>query len=344
MGVIISNGDATLNYGVNVGQLGTDTYMTNADGYTRWFNPTEFTTELIFGYAPGGIQNLAGNALINPYKAYGSGLDPDGDLWEWLTGGSNNDGLWETGAGRYMDLEFPYTPDGEGLSFAYAAVLCWEEQYDGPYTPYHRQEPIACKAEVTDESIWCDGTNSGGNLTLDMDLWAWGGQPSHVRVESTVLSSVVDVTDPPTVGGDNYSTYHLDAPVDVPLSTSLGHEFWVIAECDNFDYSNGFEDDVVPHADGVLTAFFKFPLYVSPTPYCMTEFVSITPSSAGMGTTVNNAYVVCTELEAGPSLGVKLTNGVDPDIIGTGVTLMSPTTMNADFDLTTAVKRWSGSI
>ncbi|MCX6647757.1 MAG: hypothetical protein NTY09_15570, partial [bacterium] len=68
MGVIISNGDSTMKYkSLKVGKQGSNTYMTNADGYTRWFNPSEFTTELIFGWAPGGIQNLEGNAKVNPY-------------------------------------------------------------------------------------------------------------------------------------------------------------------------------------------------------------------------------------------------------------------------------------
>jgi len=123
MGVIITNGDTDLTYqGLSVGNRGTDTYMVNADGYTRWFNPTEFTTELIFGWAPGGIQNLAGDATLNPYMAYGDGLTVEGDLWEWLTSGSNNDGFFEmavswnlnSGILPEMDLRSPMQRSAAG--------------------------------------------------------------------------------------------------------------------------------------------------------------------------------------------------------------------------------------
>jgi len=345
MGVIISNGDTTLGYEspagnpLTVGQHGTDTYMTNADGYTRWFNPTEFTTTLIFGWAPGGIQNLAGDALLNPYKAYGMGLGPEDDLWGWLTGGSNNDGLWESGAGRMMNLEFPAaTAGGDGLTFAYAAVVCWEEQGSDPpggYTPYHRDEPIACSVNVTD-NVYFDGTTTGGNLILDADLWAWGAQPSTVKVESTVLSAVADMG-PGATGGDNYSTYHLDIPADVALVTTGGQEFWIIAECGAFGYKPVTELGEVldiPSADGVLASFFRFPLYVSPTPYCSLEVDSIAPTSAATGSTLTGATITCDVISA-PGLKAALKLGATT-IDATNVAFVNSTTLTCDFNLTTA--------
>ena len=342
MGVIISNGDTTLNYEspagnpMTVGQYGTDTYMLNADGYSRWFNPTEFTTTLIFGWAPGGIQNLAGNALLNPYKAYGMGLGPEDDLWTWLTT-NPNEGLWDTGMGRLMQLEFPNDPPGDALTFAYAAVLCWEEQYDGPYTPYHRAEPIGCNVTVT-PNIYYDGTTTGGNLILDADLWSWGAQPSTVKVESTVLSGVV-ATDPGIVGGDNYSTYHLDVPADVSLVTTGGHEFWIIAECDAYGYYPVTELGEVldiPSADGVLAAFFRYALYVSPDAYCDTTLISIDTTSATENTMVDDATLTFDELIDGPGIGAALRMGATV-IPGTDVTYGGDSlTLTADFDLTGA--------
>lgn len=336
MGVIISNGDTTMNYeGLTVGQQGTDTYMTNADGYTRWFNPTEFTTTLIFGWAPGGIQNLPGSALINPYKAYGMGLGSEDSLWDWLTGGDNNDGLWESGAGRMMNLEFPMPPDGDGLTFAYAAVVCWVEQGAGPYSPYHRAEPIACRATVTD-NVYYDGTTSGGSLILDADLFAWGAQPSTVKVESTVLSGVVD-SGPGTVGGDNYSTYHVDVPVDVALDSVDGQEFWVIAECGAYGYYPVTELGEVldiPSADGVLASFFRFPLTVLPTAPCLLTVGGIVPASATTYEMVTGATITGTNFSA-PGLAATLSMGAT-QIVGTAVHFVNATTMTCDFDLTDA--------
>lgn len=265
MGVIVSHGDSSINYdGLWVGNQGTDTYMTNADSYTRWMNPSEFTTELIFGWAPGGIQNLIGNANLNPAKSYGLGLAPEDSLWDWLTGGTNNDGIFETAMGRVMELEFPFPPDGDGLAFGYLALACWEEQFDGPYTPYHRDEPIACKFEVT-ESLWYDGSDSGGNLIADISLWSWEAPPSVVKVESTVLAGSVDATGP-TPGGDHVSVWSVDVAAET-LTTTEGHEVWVIAECSAYGYYPITELGEVldiPSADGALAAFFRFPLVISP--------------------------------------------------------------------------------
>ena len=269
MGVIITNGDDTLTYNwgndvVRYSTYSTNTFMTNADGYTRWFNPTEFTTELIFGWAPGGIQTGKYNATVNPYKAYGEGLAPDGDLWDWLAGGSNNDSKFNSGDGRIMSLEFPMPPAGDGLAFGYAAVCCWEEQGStGPYTPYHRYEAIASSVSVTDD-LYYDGAVSGGNLILDIDLWYWSDKfTAHiVWVDSTVLDTSLELPEG-TPGGQNISTYSLDIVAD-PFAGTTGHEFWVIAVSSGMDYFNGMD---IPAPDDELAAFFRYPLLIADGPY-----------------------------------------------------------------------------
>ncbi|MCX6644794.1 MAG: hypothetical protein NTY09_00310, partial [bacterium] len=234
-GVVISNGANTLDYkGLRVAKHGTDAWMKNPDGYTRWFNPSEFTTTLIFGYAPGGYQNLAGNAKLNPYKYYGKGLGPDADLWSWLTTGPNNDGLFESGLGRTMQIEFPNPPHGLGLKFGYAVVVTWTEQGEiGPYYPVHCSESPAARITQT-PNLWYNQTDgSGGKLILDIDLFGWDYQPETIKIESTVLNNIAsfnfDTYAAP--GGENYSTWHVEAPAGTFTSTN-GHEAWIIAEYD----------------------------------------------------------------------------------------------------------------
>jgi hypothetical protein len=261
MAIIISNGADNLAYdNLRVGRHGVDTYMKNPDGYTRWFNPTDFTTQLIFGYAPGGFQNLAGDAQINPYKYYAQGLEPDGNLWDFLTSGSNNDGYFESGGGRMMELEFPLPPDGIGLWFGLAIACCWEEQGQDPpggYTPYHRDETIAVKATQTPD-VWYNPTDgSGGKLILDLDVYAWEEQPSVIKIESSVLPSEADFdfASNASFGADNYSTWHVEADAS-GLTSSEGQYYWVIAESQGYDYKNGLPE--IPSPDGPLAAFFKF--------------------------------------------------------------------------------------
>ncbi len=283
MGVIISNGDMTLGYhNLRVGNYGSDTFMTNADGYTRWFNPSEFTTEQIFGWAPGGIQNLKGSARLNPFKAYGRGLHANGSLWDWLEG-TNYDGVFQPGDDRLMSLEFPMPTDG--LVFGYAAVCCWEEQGAGPYTPYHRDEPIAFRVTVED-NVYYDGASSGGDLIADIDIWAWGDQPVEVQVESTVLSGI-ETAAPTGGGGANWSTYSIDV-TSKPITSNDGHEMWVIAECDG-DYIN-VSGVPAPPSSEPLTAFYRVPLFIATEPYNICPIIdsgvdgNATPSKVALET------------------------------------------------------------
>jgi hypothetical protein len=265
MGVVISNGAATMEYqNLRVGEHGTDLYMTNADGYTRWFNPTEFTTAFAFGYAPGGYQNYAGYATLNPYKYYAKHLEKDQNLWTFLTEGPNFDGLFENGSGRTMKLEFPL-PD-PGIKFGYVVMVAWEDEGpDGPYHPYHHNEAIAAKISQIPYLWYNETEGSGGDLILDIDLFAWKQQPETIKLESGVLQNVMpfNAATYASPGGDYYSTYHIDIQSDPFIGTE--QEAWVIAEYPDFDYSNGLTG--IPHAEGPLASFFRYPLFVSDSPY-----------------------------------------------------------------------------
>ena len=266
-GVVIGNGAKTLTYdGMRVSEHGVDLWMKNPDGYTRWMNPTEFTTDLIFGYCPGGFQNLAGDANLNPYKYYAKHLAEDQNIWYFLTGDNHWDGIFESGCGRMMELEFPMPPDGLGLMFGYAVVVCWEEQGpDGPYYPVHVAEAVAASITQTDDVWYNHIDGSGGDLILDIDLFAWEYQPSTIKIESTVLDGIYEY-DAAVLGepvSDYVSTYHVEETAKL-LSSNEGHEVWIIAEYDAFDFSNGLPD--IPHADGPLTAFFREDVFVDTAP------------------------------------------------------------------------------
>ena len=106
-GIFIGNGSKSLNYNIKlryaardlgsyVDQQMYDYNLTtadphpgkvgNPDGYTRWWNPTEFTTPGLFGYTPGKISKpgYSGTALLNPYKYFADGLGVSDPLWPYL--------------------------------------------------------------------------------------------------------------------------------------------------------------------------------------------------------------------------------------------------------------------
>ena len=265
-GVVIGEGADTLLYGnLRTGRHGADLWMKNADGYTRWFNPTDFTTELIFGYAPGGFQNLAGDAHVNPYKYYSKHLGKDDNLWSYLTEHENFDGIFESGAGRTMELEFPLPPEGLGLMFGYAVVVSWDEQGpDGPYYPVHIPEAVAVSVTQTPD-VWFDGVDSGGDLILDIDLFGWEHQPSTLKIESSVIDGISEF-DAALIGipiSEHVSSYHVEIEA-AELDSADDHFAWIIAEYDGFDYSNGLP--AIPHADGPIAAFFRHGLTITSGP------------------------------------------------------------------------------
>lgn len=261
MGVIITNGSKSLQFGdLRYSAPYVDTFIKNPDGYTRWFNPLEFTTELIFGWAPGGWQNNKGTANLNPYKYYSTGLGPGSDSFEFLTSGNNYDGFFATGLARTMKIDFPLLPE-PGVLFGYAIVCTWEDHgISGPTEPYHITEAIACNVNIFPD-LYFDGSESGGDIIIDVDLFAWEEQPSTIKIESTVTDTV------PTFsaetygmdGGPNVSTYHFEIGSD-PFFGTQGHEVWIIAEYNGYDYDNDFPE--IPHAEDGLAAFFRYDLPV----------------------------------------------------------------------------------
>ena len=258
MGVLICDSSMSLAYnGLAYPVKGQNTFMKNPDGYTRWFNPTEFTSGLIFGYEPGGFQTCAGNSVLNPYKYYCQGLGKDENAFDHLISPENYDGFFTSGLGRTMELEFPMS-DGHGILFGYAVMVAWEDLGpDGPFHPYHHPEALACRADVAPVLYW-DGNKSGGKLVADIDLFSWISQPSNIIIESTVLDNPVELNAPSlgSPGGDHYSTYHVEIPADPFMGNS--QEFWVIAEYSDLDYKNGLED--IPSPDDPLASFFRFDL------------------------------------------------------------------------------------
>ena len=331
-GIVIGNGGHSLDYsGLKVARHEIDLWMKNPDGYSRWFNPTDFTSELIFGYAPGGYQNLAGNAHVNPYKYYGGNLGADDDLWDYLTGDNNHDGIFSSGAGRRMELEFPMPPLGSGLAFGYAIVVAWEDQGPGgPFYPYHPAEAIAANIAIT-ENLWIQGPDFGGDIILDFDLFAWEQQPDTIKIESTVLNSVksfnADAYAEP--GGDNYSTYHFEIPAEKILSP-VDNWFWLICEYNGFDYSNGTVG--IPYADGPLCSFFRHDLPVGMEQPCDFEITYAVPESAEIDTMYPEFEVHGVNFINGTSLAVKIIDGTTDLVIGQSLVYNDSTFLTCEMD------------
>jgi hypothetical protein len=290
------------------------------DGFTRWWNPAEFTTPDFLGYTPGKFGNpgYLGTATLNPYKYYADHLNPQDYVTTYLQSWSDDHGVFSAGASntRNYYLRFPIGAGKAGVKFTYAVLANWEGT-EPQFHPANAPEAVACLTHVTPNVWYADSTANGGNLILDVSVFDWdshtvSGVTDDYRliVESTVLSAPHPFSDPemtPASGGDNYQTYHIEIPADNVTSTN-GNEYWVIAECKGKDYTNVFGVTNLANTDN-LTAFFLYDLAVGTEPPPNTPPVvnGITDDipPAGLNTTVTavNTSVTYTALFNDPDTG-----------------------------------------
>lgn len=287
-GVFMGDGSGTVQTtGVIYPVLGTDQFMLNdpidnsggPDGYTRWFNKTEFNGGMpLLSYTQGKMASpkFNGTATLCPYKYFADGLGKNDDLWTWLNSPSNSNKNSVFSAGtqntRNYYIRFPNT---KGIVFGYAVIANWS----GPEPqnhPANAPEAIAIMVEDMSNVYYVNPDNKGGSLKLNINVWDWDSHPSSgtgvmedytLFIESTVLSSPykfnpAEMT--PTGGGEHYSTYHVEIAAD-NIKGTHGNEYWIIAQDSSLNYGNDFG---VPNLaqNEKLTAYFRYDLKVGSEP------------------------------------------------------------------------------
>jgi hypothetical protein len=245
--------------------------LLNADGYSRWFNPTEFLVPKIFGYIPGKLASpgYTGSATLNPYKYFGDGLGSEDDLWTYLSSGGINVGyfLASTSNTRNYIIRFPIPMPG--IKYGYAVVADWSGTAPW-YHPSYAAESVGVKLADNSSVYYVDDSHKGGNLILDISVFDWDAELTvgwmedyNVKVESTVLASSYSLNISqmmPDLGGAHWYTYHAEIPADNVTGVD-GNEMWVVVEDAETDYTNPL--GVPNSADGdKLAACYRFPLTV----------------------------------------------------------------------------------
>ena len=272
-GIFVGNGSANLAciadliYPVD----GTDQMLLNADGYSRWFNPTEFLVPTIFGYIPGKLasKGYTGTATLSPYKYFGEHLGATDNLWDYLSSGNANVGYFLAGTSDTRNYINRFPIPLPGVKYGYAVVANWSGTKP-EFHPSHAPEAVGVKVEDSSDVWYVDDSNNGGDLILDITVFDWdaeltGGvmEDYSIFIESTVLSSVHELDTAemtPTSSGDHWYTYHVEIAADTVTGTE-GNEMWVVIEDANADYTNPL--GVPNSADGdKVSACFRYPLTV----------------------------------------------------------------------------------
>ncbi len=221
-----------------------DLHLANADGFTRWWNPSEFPSNgTIFGYtdgllgAPYSVADFS--ATLNGYKYFCDDLDDPDDPVSDVPVDSR--GLFSAGQKNVRH----YTIDlgTAGLVFNYAVDASWQfPQGDPPYSAPDDFAPEANRPEawniavtILDDTLYNDGVELGGDLSLQIDVYDWFDAGLNL-VSAESAGSFTSVTDVgPTGGGEGYSTYIIDI-VDATPVTAGEIDIFLTIECEAEGY------------------------------------------------------------------------------------------------------------
>ena len=237
-GIFITNGSVTGFSDPALRMAGEgETRLLNPDGYSRWWNPSEFPHgNNISSYKDGflGTPDSVGdyNCTLDAYKYFCDDLDAD----EELSGVTlEHRGMFSAGKKNIRH----YTIDmSAGLIFNYAVDACWKfPTGTAPWTAPDDFGTNANRAEarniVVDEianTLYNDGTAYGGELELSIDVYDWfNAGLNKVRVESPGNFAMVE-SSTAVGGGAGFSTYEVDITGATPAAGEIELLISVVSE------------------------------------------------------------------------------------------------------------------
>ena len=188
--------------------------LENADGYTRWMNPVEFTQSGLSGYTVGalGTQKTYFTATLNPYKYFAQGIGSKSPLGIYLSDRQNlvNRGAFLPGTSltREYDFKFPKVNGSYSTRFQYAVITHFQTAKDsgGKVIPSPKLMDFPPSANVQ-EAAYTDistagstlyyksPTDWGGNLNLGLGVVDWEGYVNPNKVLGEIDHIVVESND-----------------------------------------------------------------------------------------------------------------------------------------------------
>ncbi len=194
-----------------------ETRLVNADGYTRWWNPTEFTSAGLFGYIQGVLANAGApqlTATVNPYKLFADVLEATDSL-SWVSGTPLDDdegrAVFTAGSSntRRYQIQFPMDP-GPQIVYGYAIDASWNAPSPNPPVEIpddfpinaNQPEPYRVVLQPTANSLYYDTESGmlGGVLRFQVNVHDWQGmitgdiqaEVSTVRIYSPDLFNTIE--------------------------------------------------------------------------------------------------------------------------------------------------------
>ena len=304
--VFMSNGNSHLAYdnltysgGPDAGQH--ETVVLNPDGYTRWFNWSEFFPGqwLLVTYNPGKLANLPEpTAMLNPYKIYASGLGTIGDFYEWIKAPINCDdrGVFLADSAvksRRFYFQFPMVDNSPVVRFQYVIMCSWMEGDPSltgdphEYEPWdfpadaNVDEPFFLHVDTSESDLYYESPgDAGGTFAADIEVFDWqGGIVSENGVPNEVYRILIEGDFIPTgsyefsqgaLAGVALPSTVVSSVFQVEISHCEPHDtgstdLWVIVESAGENGESYDQGIVAPFPDSRRAAFMKASVTVGTT-------------------------------------------------------------------------------
>ena len=253
-----------------------DQRLLNRDGYTRWFNYPEFSGAgsvwELFGYSVHSSQNgiFTPSAILNPYKYFADGIEPDEDEFQFLIENFANRGSIgpDVSATRLFEIRFP---SDKFLQFKLAIIAHWKANANAPDLPGNLSDfPIEANADealaisvVNDSTVYyLESGSFGGNVRIEISPWDWSANvisttvdEYQVRCHSDAWDGVYTAPATPIYSFSGYHTFKTTIPVEDIYSPDL-IPVWIEILYPDLDYSNDF--GVENDAWGNLGSYFYY--------------------------------------------------------------------------------------
>ncbi|MFH1676076.1 MAG: hypothetical protein ABIC40_03540, partial [bacterium] len=211
-GIFMSNFDEALPGDADLTFAGEDaSHMLNPDGFTRWWNSTEFTSKTMFGFTPGKLApKIYPTAILNPYKYFCDDLGADSPLDEVTIEKRGTFSSYSSNSRRY-EIQFKMDGDKPVYDFNYAVDASWEDlgpdaiSWDVEDFPLSANCNEAWRIDIDTSAstlFYQDPTTNGGQLVTQVTVHDWQAladdstvpdQVAGINLHSTLLpSSVID--------------------------------------------------------------------------------------------------------------------------------------------------------
>lgn len=254
-GILISNGSVTGFTDPDIRMAGEgDLRLLNPDGFTRWWNPSEFPhNSTMFGYVDGllGAPDSYAhyNSSLNGYKYYCDDLEVNDDISVVDPLGR---GMFTPGQKNVR--RFHIDLGDVGLIFNYAIDACWEFPLgDFPWVApddfspnANRPEPYRLSITEIDKTLFYDPEleMAEGEVTLLIDVYDWfDADLNTIKVECGNIFTPL-TTGTPIGGGVGYSTYQVDI-LDAQPTSAAPIELFITAACADVGYQGLLPDKQV---------------------------------------------------------------------------------------------------